>query len=86
MERRDLIKALIAMPTILHPVGDTKTAIAKIEKGKHVMFYDDNAIDITDILSEPPYPDDPLEGMVFIAVNLNGGRMIDDVLKIFKLE
>jgi hypothetical protein len=85
MQRRDLLKALVAIPTVLVPVGGVEAALVKIEKGKHVMFVDRRTFDLM-ALSEAVSSDDPLAGALIIGVELRDGQTFDDVLRIYHLE
>jgi hypothetical protein len=87
MQRRDLIRALVALPSVLVPAGGLQAALVKIQTGKHVMFVDDEVIDLEALaICGREVVNDPLADILMVSVRLKYGQTIDDVLRIYRID
>lgn len=83
MERRELLK-LFSLAPVVSSITGTAVEGKKIESGHYMLFYNAAAIDIGALLDNVRLPDGVT--MDFISCKLFNGEVIDDVVRIYRVE
>lgn len=86
MNRRNLLKALTALPFVTHRVGENTLQAIAVEKGhEYIIFVDERAVDIETLANIQVNPDHPLAGAQIIPVYVEHGKSVQDTVAIYEL-
>lgn len=84
MDRRELVKNLVALPLVTTLRIDGKAACSgtPIPAGHYLLFYDEVVVDV-DGLIEGPIPENTV--FTLIGLRLKSGQTIEDAIRIYKI-